>query len=262
MAPVLLVASSLLVSFQLAGFYGISIAALGVLGTLSTTLAIDAFGPITDNAGGIAEMSHMGEDVREITDALDAAGNTTGAATRLLGCVQPQSTHTSELCFVDTRAPRPLRAASATPARASSFESYSTSSFSALLSPPRPTRYSPSPFPACAAPAPPLRISASTAAPSAPPPLCDHLLPRQLPTTPKQRAHHAARLPASCPQRGLLAQSQDAPARFSAASRTDALLQSRRFERYGPVRRRVLARCRCTAGTRLSCRAWPGGLVA
>ena len=92
--------------------------------------------------------------------------------------------------------------------------------------------------------------------------LCGHLLLRQLPTSPKQRAHHAARLPASCPQRGLLAQSQDAPARFSAASRTDALLQSRRFERYGPVRRRVLARCRCTAGTRLSCRAWPGGLVA
>jgi len=127
----------------------------------------------------------------------------------------------------------------------------------------RPHKVLTQPFPACAAPAPPLlRIFASTAAPSAPPPLRDHLLPRQLPTTPKQRAHHAARLPASCPQRGLLAQSQDAPARFSAASRTDALLQSRRFERYGPGRRRVLARPRCTAGARLLLRTWPGGLVA
>ena len=78
-APVLLVASALLISFQLAGFYGISVAALGVLGTLSTCLCIDSFGPIADNAGGIAEMSKMGGDVRETTDALDAAGNTTAA---------------------------------------------------------------------------------------------------------------------------------------------------------------------------------------
>merc|ERR1719258_643497 len=66
-------------AFSMAGMYGIACAALGMLGTLSTCLAIDAYGPIADNAGGIAEMAEMGHEIRERTDALDAAGNTTAA---------------------------------------------------------------------------------------------------------------------------------------------------------------------------------------
>jgi inorganic pyrophosphatase len=77
--PVFCLAATIFVSYSLAGMYGIANAALGILSTLSIGLTIDAYGPICDNAGGIAEMSGMSEDVRERTDDLDAAGNTTAA---------------------------------------------------------------------------------------------------------------------------------------------------------------------------------------
>ncbi|KAG6586225.1 Pyrophosphate-energized vacuolar membrane proton pump 1, partial [Cucurbita argyrosperma subsp. sororia] len=77
--PIFSIALSIYVSFRLAAMYGIAMAALGMLSTIATGLAIDAYGPISDNAGGIAEMAGMSHEVRERTDALDAAGNTTAA---------------------------------------------------------------------------------------------------------------------------------------------------------------------------------------
>jgi len=77
--PILAIATTIFVSFKLAGMYGVAIAALGMLSNLSTSLAIDAYGPISDNAGGIASMCDLPEGVRDLTDALDAAGNTTAA---------------------------------------------------------------------------------------------------------------------------------------------------------------------------------------
>ncbi|CAD6238579.1 unnamed protein product [Miscanthus lutarioriparius] len=77
--PVFAIAASIYVGFTLASIYGIAVAALGMLSTVATGLAIDAYGPISDNAGGIAEMAGMSRRIRQRTDALDAAGNTTAA---------------------------------------------------------------------------------------------------------------------------------------------------------------------------------------
>lgn len=77
--PIICICITIYISFKFASMYGIALAALGMLGCLPIALSIDGYGPISDNAGGIAEMAGLDKSVRERTDKLDAAGNTTAA---------------------------------------------------------------------------------------------------------------------------------------------------------------------------------------